>query len=114
MNIDLLVNVSIKITDINGLPQSNCKIKLYDKDLLSDDFLGEGTTNSAGEVKITFDPNDAASWDSPDEEEPDLYFVVFRDGEKVYKSKTMQDVDLFKNRDNQSKYSHIDLGTHSI
>lgn len=71
-------------------------IKLFDKDLLEDDFLGQSTVDSEGKVEITFQTSDFTSLDSPGEEKPDLYFTVYKYGKLIYKSKVVTDLDLNK------------------
>ena len=69
-------------------------VKLYDKDLLEDDFLGQGQPDQSGNAEITFQSSDFKSMDSPGETRPDLYFVVFKYGKQIFKSKVIADLNL--------------------
>lgn len=68
-------------------------VRVYDKDLYDDDYLGEATPNEDGTVEVTFAPKDIQSWDSPLEEKPDVYFVVMRGKDVLYKSPVFEDLD---------------------
>jgi len=70
--------------------------RLYDKDLVRDDFLGEADIAEDGVAAIIFNLEDAASEDSPLETDPDLYFVVLKNDKVVGKTKVTRDVDFLK------------------
>jgi hypothetical protein len=77
------------------------KIRLYDNDVISDDFLGEGKPNNEGVVEILTDPGKATSADSPAEKKPDLYFEVYGEHGVIYQSKVFKNVN-FLQKDNVS------------
>ena len=71
------------------------KVWLYDKDIVTDDKLGEGTLDDEGRVEIACDLSDASSIDSPGEKKPDLYFILLKKGHEIYRSKVFKDSEPF-------------------
>lgn len=70
------------------------RVRLFDKDFFDDDFLGEATPDHEGRVSVTFDPSRFDRNDPIREKSLDFYFVLYRDGEAVFKSKVMENVDV--------------------
>lgn len=89
-------------------------VRLFDKDLLSDDFIGESGLDSNGYSKISF--HHSAFGDLANLETfPDLYFVVYKNGEPIFKSKVIEDVDLEAiEQYKKGEGEVIDLGTYLI
>ena len=90
------------------------KVRLYDKDVFSDDYLGESLLDEHGGVKISF-THDSFSSAAHFDDKPDFYFVVFKHKQQIFKTKVMEDVDLatvetFKMGEGEV----IDLGTYLI
>jgi len=88
-------------------------VRLYDKDIFEDDFLGESTLDENGIAKISFNHSSFSDWNTDDK--PDFYFVVFKNKKEIFKSKVMEDLDLeaiekFKMGEGEI----IDLGTFLI
>src|SRR4051812_2051703 len=95
LKMGVLVKVSAKIIDKktgNPFDSKGLRFKLFDKDLLMDDFLGESTVNENGEVSVTFDIKEISSFDSPFETKPDLYFILYNYGQIIHKSKVLDNV----------------------
>jgi hypothetical protein len=67
---------------------------LRDKDRLFDDKLGVCTLNSRGEAEFMFSEVDFLSIDSLAEKQPDLYFVVWKTGEEIFRSEVFENVDF--------------------
>jgi hypothetical protein len=89
-------------------------VRLFDKDIFADDFLGECTLDNDGAARITFSHASFADWGNL-EEKPDFYFVVYKNAKVIFKSKVMEDVDIaaienFK----MGEGDVIDLGTFLI
>lgn len=89
-------------------------IRLYDKDVFGDDFLGEASPDENGYAKISFN-HEAFAGTLRLETEPDLYFVVYKHKQEIFKTKVMEDIDLeavekFKMGEGEV----IDLGTYLI
>lgn len=94
---------------------SSVLVKLYDRDPIEDDFLGEATPDSEGNVLIKFDLDKIKSADSPMEQFPDLYFKVYKSGNQYFQSRLLDDLDT----GSEGSFSFtegkvIDLGTYLI
>ena len=88
-------------------------VRLYDKDIFEDDFLGESTLDENGIAKISFNHSSFSEWNT--DAKLDFYFVVFKNKNQIFKSKVMEDLDLeaiekFKMGEGEV----IDLGTYLI
>lgn len=90
------------------------KVRLYDKDIFNDDFLGESKTNEDGLAKFIFTQKDFKKPMGLDQK-PDFYFVVYQNDEVIFKSKVMSNLDI-SNIENfvMSEGELIDLGTFLI
>ncbi len=114
----IFIHTKIKILEKGtGLPLSGAafSVKLFDKDPISDDLLGEASPDNAGDVEIKVDLDMIKSADTPFEEFPDLYFIVYKDGIHYFKSPLLDDIDTEK----EAKFSFtegrvLDLGTYLI
>jgi hypothetical protein len=91
-------------------------VKLYDNDIVSDDFLGEGKLDSEGGVEILVDLKKAYSFDSPLEKNPDLYFELFNQYGVIFQSKVFKNFNLAKRSEKVSEKTKavIDFGTFEI
>ncbi len=68
------------------------KVRLYDKDVVNDDFLGEsGVTNGLATFTIS---REMFSGFLHLEEKPDIFFVVFKNGNKIFESEAMADMEI--------------------
>lgn len=98
----------------NAFTGDQYTVRLFDKDLFDSDFIGESGLDANGYSKILF--NHAAYGNLANLETfPDLYFVLYRNGEVIFKSKVMEDLDLntieqYKKGDGEV----IDLGTYLV
>ena len=86
-------------------------VRLYDKDVFEDDFLGETRLDENGEAKISFTHN-AFSDPLNLDDKPDFYFVVYKHKQEVFKTKVLENLDIetiekFKMGEGEV----IDLGT---
>lgn len=85
-------------------------VKIFDKDLLSDDLLGEASLDNDGTIHLLTDLDKASSIDTPLEFKPDVYFVVYYKNKKIFKSKVFYDVDFLeinkvtKKRENLTRF----------
>ncbi len=97
------------------LTGDNILVKLYDKDPLEDDFLGEGHPDKNGNITIKFDLDNVSSADSPFEDKPDLYFIVYKGQKEIYRSTVLEDVDTSKEGGFDFKSGkELDLGSYLI
>lgn len=89
-------------------------VRLFDKDIFDNDFIGESGLDNNGYSKISF--NQKAFGDLANLESfPDLYFVVYKNGTPIFKSKVMEDVDLVAiEQYKKGEGEVIDLGTYLI
>ena len=115
---ELLVKVTARLLQKGlGKPFSGeeFSFRLYDQDLMKDDFLGEASPDEEGRVEITFHPASIRTTDSPDETEPDLYFVLLKNGQAIYQSEVINDVNFDREGDFSSREGvSYDMGTFVI
>ena len=104
------------VTKGNDAPLAgdNYLVRLCDKDVFKDDFLGQSVPDENGVVKIKFTHDSFANWANLDDK-PDFYFAVYKDSNQIFKSKVMEDLDIdaienFKMGEGEV----IDLGTFLI
>ena len=86
-------------------------VRLYDKDIFEDDFLGESRLDENGVAKISFNHR-AFSGPLKLDDKPDFYFVVYKNKEQVFTTKVLENLDIetieqFKMGEGEI----IDLGT---
>lgn len=86
-------------------------VRLYDKDVFEDDFLGEGRLDENGAVKISF-THDAFADPLKIDDKPDFYFVLYKHKQEIFKTKVLENLDIeaiekFKMGEGEV----IDLGT---
>jgi hypothetical protein len=62
------------VDDDSGRPLAGLRVRLYDKDLVLDDFLGEARTDAAGRFSLRFTE---AQFRDLFEKRPDLYLHVY-------------------------------------
>lgn len=92
-----LITVKARFIDkVSGTPLSSdgIVVKLFDKDIVNDDFLGESKLNDNGNISIQFDLDHAQSFDSPGEDKPDLYFSLYKYGHLLFQSEVIENVDF--------------------
>ncbi len=69
-------------------------VRLYDRDIADDDFLGESRLDGGGHIRIAF-AHDAFTNDSVFKEaRPDFYFIVMRNDKPVYTTKVLEELSL--------------------
>ena len=97
------------------LNDENFEFQLFDKDIIKDDFLGSCKLNSKGEAILSFDRRQLKSFDSPTETKPDLWFSLSDGAKEVYKSKTLENLDLKKHANfSVDEGYRFNLGTYII
>jgi hypothetical protein len=69
-------------------------VRLYDRDIADDDFLGESRLDASGHIRIAFAHdafvNDAAF----NEARPDFYFMIMKNGQPVYTTKVLEELSI--------------------
>jgi len=91
-----IFKVIVEFTDADGSPLSgdNYSVTLLDKDRFFDDKLGESRLSVAGVAEFLITVADILSFDSAGERTPDLYFVVRKDGNEIFRSEVFDDVEF--------------------
>lgn len=113
MNIEVKVRL-IRKGDDEPIYGNEYKVRLYDSDIFSDDFLGESVPDEEGLAKFLFSKGDFSKPIHLDKK-PDFYFVVYKNKKQVFKSKVMSNLDLSDVEDFIMKEGEvIDLGTFLI
>jgi hypothetical protein len=89
-------------------------VRLFDKDVFDDDFLGESAVDQEGRASISFSYEAFGDMGNL-ESRPDFYFAVLRSGIQFFQSKVMEDIDIQAIEEFISgKGEQIDLGTFLI
>ena len=113
MNVEVNVRL-IRKGDDEPLSGKEFKVRLYDKDIFNDDFLGESNPDEEGLASFVFTPEDFLKPVQLDKK-PDFYFVVYKNDRQIFKSKVMSNLDLSDVQEFIMKEGHvIDLGTFLI
>ncbi|MEO6549512.1 MAG: hypothetical protein ABIN94_16030 [Ferruginibacter sp.] len=119
LSLDKEMNIEVKVTFIakgNDTPVSGDQylVRLYDKDVFGDDFLGESKLSAAGEGCIIFG-HKAFGNALNLEKLPDFYFVLYENQVPIFQSKVMEDIDPeYVENFNPREGEIIDLGTYLI
>jgi hypothetical protein len=113
MNVEVKVRLISKGTD-EPVSGNEFSVRLYDKDIFNDDFLGESHTDVEGVARFVLSQKDfSGTWGIDDK--PDFYFVVYKSGKEIFKSKVMSNLDLSDLEQFIMKEGEvIDLGTFLI
>jgi len=90
--------------------------RLYDNDIVGDDFLGESRLDENGTAEILLDLAAAGSFDSPLEAYPDLYFALHNQTGVVFESKVFKNVDFISKDEisGEHRSNTQDLGTFEV
>jgi len=113
MNIEVRVLLIAKGND-EPLSGKEYSVRLYDKDIFNDDFLGESSPDEDGIAKFRITEEHFAGFAKLDER-PDFYFVVYKNGDQIFKSRVMQNLDLTNIEEfKMSEGEIVDLGTFLI
>jgi hypothetical protein len=110
VNLEVTARFIAKGTDA-PLTGADYKMRLFDKDIFDDDYIGESGLDENGIAKIKF-THKAFSDLGNLETMPDFYFVVVKNNVQVFESKVMKEIDVaaleqFKMGEGEV----IDLGT---
>jgi hypothetical protein len=113
MNIEVKVRL-IQKGDDEPVTGSEYSVRLYDKDIFNDDFLGESVPDKEGLAKFLFSQGDFSKSVKLGKK-PDFYFVVYKNKQQIFKSKVMSNLDLSDVEEFIMKEGEvIDLGTFLI
>lgn len=91
-----IFKVIASFTDGNGSPLSgdSYSVAILDEDRFFDDKLGEAGLSVDGVAEFLISAADILSFDSAGERTPDLYFVVRKDGDEIYRSEVFNEIDF--------------------
>jgi len=110
MNIEVKVRLIAKGDD-NPVTDNEVSVRLYDKDIFNDEFLGESHPDEEGIARFKLTQKDFSGFAGLDDK-PDFYFVVYKSGKEIFKSKVMSNLDLSDLEEFIMKEGDvIDLGT---
>jgi hypothetical protein len=113
MKIEVMIRIITKGNDA-PLTGDQYKVRLFDKDIFDDDFIGESGLDENGVARISFAHNafgDVANMETT----PDFYFVVLKDNWQLFQSKVMEDIDVDAiEQFRMGRGEVIDLGTFLI
>ena len=113
------MNIEVKVCLLskgNGEPLTGTEysVRLYDKDVFNDDYLGESVPDEDGVAKFLLSQGDFSQPLNLDNK-PDFYFVVYKNKQQIFKSKVMSNLDLSNIEEFIMKEGEvIDLGTFLI
>lgn len=88
------VIAAFKSADGSPLSGDDYSVALLDEDRFFDDKLGEVRLSAEGIAEFLVPAADILSFDSSGEQTPDLYFVVRKDGDEVYRSEVFNEIDF--------------------
>ena len=113
INIEVRVLLIAKGTD-DPVTGDEYAVRLFDKDIFNDDFLGESSLDEDGLAKFQLTEKHFEGFAKLDEK-PDFYFVVYRNGKEIFKSRVMKNLDLSDIAEFRMKEGEVvDLGTFLI
>jgi hypothetical protein len=118
-SLDADINIEVKASFISKgsdapVTGADYEFRLFEKDLMEDDYLGKSALDANGVAKVSFKHGDFMDFLNP-EVTPDLYFALYKGEALVFQSPVMRDLDLeglekFKMGEGEV----IDLGTFLI
>ncbi len=87
-------------------------VRLYDRDTIDDDFLGESKLDADGRIRISFAHDLFISDDVFIENQPDFYFVIVRNNHLVFQTKVLEEISLEDAQQFRMRQGEVvDLGT---
>lgn len=97
-SLDADINIEVKASFIAKgsdapLTGEGYEFRLYEKDLMEDDYLGKSALDETGTAKVSFKHGDYMDFLNP-EVNPDLYFALYKGEALIFQSPVMRDLDL--------------------
>ncbi len=87
-------------------------MKLFEKYPFTDDLLGETYLHSEGKVHFQIDQKLYRNGETPLETKPDLYLVLYKDGDEIFRTPVAPNVNFDKEGNfNFNEGEWIDMGT---
>ena len=110
MKIEVMAGFITKGSDA-PLTGSDYEMRLFEKDLMEDDYLGKSSLDAKGVAKVSFKHADYMDFLNP-EINPDLYFALYKGEALIFQSKVMRDLDLESlEKFKMGEGEVVDLGT---
>ncbi len=92
---DLIVTARfIEKGEDKALSGDDYTVRLYDRDIADDDFLGESRLDAEGHVRIAFAHDSFVNDSAFKETRPDFYFIIMQNGKPVYTTKVLEELSL--------------------
>ncbi|HMO32188.1 MAG TPA: hypothetical protein PKE63_11615 [Lacibacter sp.] len=111
-NPDLVVTARFMQGSELPLHGDNYSVRLYDKDIADEEFLGYAQPDEEGRVQISFSHDAFVNDVVFKEARPDFFFVIFRNDQPVYTTRVLDDVSLEDVKQfRMGKGEVVDLGT---
>ncbi|MFM6924281.1 MAG: hypothetical protein ACKOU7_02175 [Ferruginibacter sp.] len=115
-SLDADINIEVKASFISKgsdapLTGADYEFRLYEKDLMEDDYLGKSGLDENGTAKVSFKHGAFMDFLNP-EVNPDLYFALYKGEALIFQSPVMRDLaleDLEKFKMGEGEV--VDLGT---
>jgi hypothetical protein len=97
-SLDADINIEVKASFITKgsdapLTGEGYEFRLYEKDLMEDDYLGKSALDENGVAKVVFKHGDYMDFLNP-EKNPDLYFALYKGDALIFQSPVMRDIDM--------------------
>lgn len=91
-----LFKIIVAFEDAQGNPLTgpDYRVRVYDQDRFFDDKLGKAGLDAEGRAEFLVPVADIMSIDSPGEHTPDIYFILEKDGEEIFRSQVFENVDF--------------------
>ena len=118
-SLDPDINIEVKATFIRKgsdapLTGADYEFRLYEKDLMEDDYLGKSVLDENGVARVTFKHKDYMDFLNP-ETNPDLYFALYKGESLIFQSPVMRDLDMeAMEKFKMGEGEVVDLGTFLI
>ncbi|MEI7965344.1 MAG: hypothetical protein WCH29_09225 [Chitinophagaceae bacterium] len=117
LNPDMTIEVFIRFINKGSespLSGPEYAVKLFDKDIIGTDHLGESGLDANGVARIRFSHASFGEWNKL-EQYPDIFFELYKDGDKIFKSELMNDLDIEKiEQFRMGTGEQVDLGTYLV
>ncbi len=116
---DMMIKVIARFVDKTSkkpLTGNDLTARLYDNDVVGDDFLGESKLDENGNAEVVTNLAAAESADSPLETYPDLYFSLNNQDGVIFESQVFKNVDFLGKDDvsHEHRSATRDLGTFEV
>ena len=97
-SLDADINIEVKASFISKgsdtpLTGDGYEFRLFEKDLMEDDYLGKSGLDANGTATVSFKHGDYMDFLNP-EVNPDLYFALYKGKALIFQSPVMHDLDL--------------------